>query len=113
MQVDSHPAPAPAPESEDKEKATKPKASGSKKYTPPVDGQSNDLILEATVYLRLLLTLLNLDAGHTELAAKFLDETTEIMAKANRRTMDQIAAKVYYYLALSYERLGQLQELQP
>ena len=27
--------------------------------------------------------------------------------------MDQIAAKVYFYLALSFERLGRLQELQP
>lgn len=45
--------------------------------------------------------------------AKFLDETTEILAKANRRTMDQIAAKVYFYLALAFERQGRLQELQP
>lgn len=39
---------------------------GGKKYTPPVDPQSGDLILEATTYLRLLLALLNLDAGKVD-----------------------------------------------
>ena len=34
-----------------------------KKYTPPIDQPTGDLIPEGTVYLRLLLVLLNLDAG--------------------------------------------------
>lgn len=40
-------------------------------------------------------------------------DTVEIMTAANRRSMDQIAAKVYFYLALAYERQGRLAELQP
>lgn len=40
-------------------------------------------------------------------------ETVEICGKANRRTLDQIAAKVYFYLARAYELQGRLAELQP
>lgn len=37
----------------------------------------------------------------------------EIVSKANRRTLDQLAAKVYFYLARTYELQGRLSELQP
>lgn len=67
MQID----PAPALASMDSvDKTTKsdsaPTTSGGKKYTPPVDPQTGDLILEATTYLRLLLALLNIDAGRVD-----------------------------------------------
>ena len=112
----------------EKEKETDASKASGKKYNAPVDGQSGDLIIEGTAYLRLLLVLMNLDAGKVEevssspnsswaisslvQAAKFGDETAEILATANRRSMDQISAKVHFYLALAYERLGRLEELQ-
>jgi 26S proteasome regulatory subunit N3 len=65
MQVDSASTPAPTTEGDEKEKET-PKASSKPKYTAPVDGQTEDLILEGTAYLRLLLILMNLDAGKVE-----------------------------------------------
>jgi 26S proteasome regulatory subunit N3 len=65
MQVDSASTPAPTTEGEEKDKET-PKASSKPQYTAPVDGQTEDLILEATAYLRLLLVLMNLDAGKVE-----------------------------------------------
>jgi 26S proteasome regulatory subunit N3 len=65
MQVDSASTPAPTTEGEEKEKEN-PKASSKPKYTAPVDGQTEDLILEGTAYLRLLLVLMNLDAGKVE-----------------------------------------------
>jgi 26S proteasome regulatory subunit N3 len=40
-------------------------------------------------------------------------ETVEIASKANKRTLDQITAKVFYYLARSYELQERLAELQP
>jgi 26S proteasome regulatory subunit N3 len=46
-------------------------------------------------------------------AGQFALETTEIISKANRRTLDQLAAKVYFYLARAYELQGKLGELQP
>lgn len=126
MQVDSS---VPASEATgEKEKETDASKASGKKYNAPVDGQSGDLIIEGTAYLRLLLVLMNLDAGKVEevssspnsswaisslmKAAKFSDETAEILATANRRSMDQISAKVHFYLALAYERLGRLEELQ-
>lgn len=38
-----------------------------KAYTAPIDPITNDLVIEGTIYLRLLLILLNLDAGRTQL----------------------------------------------
>ncbi|KAI9639580.1 proteasome regulatory subunit C-terminal-domain-containing protein [Dioszegia hungarica] len=88
-------------------------ATGAKKFSPPLDGVSQDLIPEAVAYLRLLLILMNLDAGKVEEAGTFAMETTEICGKANRRTLDQLSSKVYFYLARSYELQGRLAELQP
>ena len=76
MQVDSASTPAPTTEGEEKEKET-PKPSP-RKYTAPVDGQSEDLILEGTAYLRLLLILLNLDAGKVEEVSLTWDQSNSI-----------------------------------
>ncbi|WVR07220.1 hypothetical protein IAU60_004261 [Kwoniella sp. DSM 27419] len=107
MEVDSNAAPAEATDSPD----TAP-AAGKKKFTPPVDA-SGDLLPEAVMYVRLLLILANLDAGKVKEAGDFAKETTDIISSLNRRTMDQIAAKVWFYLARSYELQGKLAELQP
>lgn len=74
MQVDPTPAAAPAAapveNGESGDKTTKPNnGAGGKKYTPHVDGQTGDLILEATAYLRLLIALLILDAGNNDLVS--------------------------------------------
>ncbi|KAL1405436.1 26S proteasome non-ATPase regulatory subunit [Vanrija albida] len=90
-----------------------PEAAVVKKFTPPLDSATNDLLPEAIVYLRLLIILGALDAGKVVEAGEFALETTEIIQAANRRTMDQIAAKVYFYLARSYELQDRLAELRP
>ncbi|WWC70387.1 uncharacterized protein I206_104337 [Kwoniella pini CBS 10737] len=82
-----------------------------KKFVSPIDN-NNDLIPEGIMYLRLLLILQNLDAGKIVEAGEFALETTELISSLNRRTMDQIAAKVWFYLARSYELQGKLSELQ-
>jgi len=64
MQVDSS---VPTTETAgEKEKETDALKASGKKYNAPVDGQSGDLIIEGTAYLRLLLVLMNLDAGKVE-----------------------------------------------
>lgn len=90
-----------------------PTVSVAKKYTPPIDSATNDLIPEAVVYLRLLLLLAALDAGKVAEAGAFALETTELIQALNRRTMDQIAAKIYFYLARAYELQDRLAELRP
>ncbi|WRT66189.1 uncharacterized protein IL334_003142 [Kwoniella shivajii] len=82
-----------------------------KKFSPPLDS-NGDLIPEGIMYLRLLLILSNLDAGKVVEAGEFALESTEIISSLNRRTMDQIAAKIWFYLARSYEIQGRLSELQ-
>jgi 26S proteasome regulatory subunit N3 len=84
-----------------------------KKYSPPVDPTTQDLLPECVAYLRLLLISANLDAGRVIEGGDFAMETTEMIAKANRRTMDQLAGKVWFYLARAYEIQGRLAELQP
>jgi 26S proteasome regulatory subunit N3 len=61
MQVD--PTPAPTTTEGEKDKDTK---ASSKKYSAPTEGENGDLILEGVAYLRLLLILMNLDAGKVE-----------------------------------------------
>lgn len=93
MQVDPSPAIAPTEISDSGDKAkSSGKESGAKKYTPPVDGQSGDLILEATAYLRLLIALLTLDTGNNELVSPTLLELGEIVFC--ERLVDVIGGKV-------------------
>jgi 26S proteasome regulatory subunit N3 len=77
MEVDPTPAVDPAVESkekeeskeagsEDKDRTTKAAVVAPPKYTAPVDPTTGDLLPECTVYLRLLLILANLDAGHVK-----------------------------------------------
>ncbi|WWC89523.1 uncharacterized protein L201_004447 [Kwoniella dendrophila CBS 6074] len=109
MEID--PTPTTDDASKDKEATTQ--SQPKKKFSPPLDSSGNELIPEGVMYLRLLLILLNLDAGNTVEAGEFALETSEIISSLNRRTMDQIAAKVWFYLARSYELQGRLTELQP
>jgi 26S proteasome regulatory subunit N3 len=105
---------APTPAAEGAEASTSASTSTPpqpKKYTPPVDQATNDLIPEAIVYLRLLIILAAIDAGKIAEAGEFALETANIVQQANRRTMDQIAAKIYFYLARAYETQDRLAEL--
>lgn len=67
MQVD----PAPALSTMERvDKSSEPtshsSAGNGRKYSPPLDAQTGDLIPEGVIYLRLLLALMNLDAGKVE-----------------------------------------------
>jgi 26S proteasome regulatory subunit N3 len=59
------------------------------------------------------LILLDLDADKVQVAGEYALETVEYASKANKRTLDQITAKVFFYLARAYEIQGRLAELQP
>jgi 26S proteasome regulatory subunit N3 len=55
-----------APETSTASTTTTSPAASAKKYSPPVDAATGDLVIEGVIYLRLLLILLNLDAGKVE-----------------------------------------------
>lgn len=102
-----------AAEGEDPSGSASTSTAQSKKYTPPVDQTTNDLIPEGIIYLRLLIILAAIDAGKIAEAGDFALETSKMVQQANRRTMDQISAKIYFYLARAYEMQDKLAELRP
>jgi len=69
------------------------------------------LLPEVDIYLHLLLTLYLLDNKRYEEAVKC---TESLMSKAttlNRRTLDMLAAKCYFYYARAYEMTGQFDRI--
>ena len=68
---------------------------------------------EGDVYLRLLVILRLLDANALDKSRTLAHETVDKIKHLNRRSMDPIAAKVYFYLARLYELKGDLAELRP
>ncbi|KAG9035690.1 26S proteasome non-ATPase regulatory subunit, partial [Tulasnella sp. UAMH 9824] len=68
---------------------------------------------EVDIYLRLLVILRLLDAGSVDKAKQLAHETVDKIQQLNRRSLDAIAAKVYFYLGRLYELQGDIAELRP
>lgn len=68
---------------------------------------------EVDIYLRLLVILRLLDAGSVEKSKQLAHETVDKIQQLNRRSLDVIAAKVYFYLGRLYELQGDIAELRP
>ena len=74
-----------------------------------------DLVVpEAEMYLRLLILhhLLTSEDTH-EKALELANETVEKMQALNRRSMDAIAAKVWFAVDRAYELAGELSDARP
>jgi len=69
--------------------------------TPP----SGDVLPEVDVYLHLLVQIYLLDKKENETGAKFSSLLVDKIHLLNRRTMDALAAKVYFYYSRFYELL--------
>lgn len=80
----------------------------SPKQTPP------EPVPESEVYFRLLLLhhLLASQNTHTQ-AIDLAHDTIERIQSLNRRSMDPIAAKVWYAVERAYELTGQLADARP
>jgi len=68
---------------------------------------------ESEVYLRLLVILYLVDNSALPQALALAHETVEKIQSLNRRSLDPIAAKVYFYLARTHELKGDVAELRP
>ena len=69
---------------------------------------------EVEIYFRLLIIHHLLTASSTySKAAKLAHETVEKMQALNRRSMDPIAAKVWYAVERTYELSGELADARP
>ncbi|OZJ06983.1 hypothetical protein BZG36_00260 [Bifiguratus adelaidae] len=68
---------------------------------------------EADVYLHMLVMVLLLDKKDYRKGIKSAEETVELVRSLNRRTLDQLTARVYFYYARFYELTDRLGEIRP
>ncbi|KAF9276157.1 26S proteasome non-ATPase regulatory subunit [Mortierella alpina] len=68
---------------------------------------------EVDVYLHLLVMIYLLDQGQLEKGIELSNVTVKMVQDLNRRSLDQLAAKVYFYYARFYELSGRLAEIRP
>eukprot|EP01125_Pyxidicula_operculata_P002272 TRINITY_DN12171_c0_g1_i1.p1 TRINITY_DN12171_c0_g1~~TRINITY_DN12171_c0_g1_i1.p1 ORF type:complete len:494 (-),score=97.84 TRINITY_DN12171_c0_g1_i1:38-1519(-) len=66
---------------------------------------------EVEVYLRLLVAVYLIDSKQFEVARNALDKLVDRLGTWNRRTLDPLSAKVYFYFSRVYEKLGRLEEI--
>jgi len=70
--------------------------------------QSKDVLPEVDTYLSILVQIHLYDAKATEHGAKFSSSLVERLRTLNRRTLDALSARVYFYYSLFYEQLSPL-----
>jgi 26S proteasome regulatory subunit N3 len=68
-------------------------------------GSGGAVLPEIDVYIHLLAQIYLLDQKSLETGAKFSTELVQAIHALNRRTLDSLAAKVYFYYARFYELL--------
>ena len=78
--------------------------------TKPVTSEPNP---EVDTYVRLLYILYLIDSKATAKAIELSLRTTERIHALNRRTLDPIASKVYFYLSRAHEIAGKLADIRP
>ena len=69
------------------------------------------LIPELNVYFNLLILINLIESGRYEEAVKCSDQLMQIVKSQNRRTLDALAAKCYYFHMRCYELTGQLHQI--
>ena len=67
-----------------------------------------DILPEVDTYLSILVQIYLYDAKATEYGAKFSSNLIERLRTLNRRTLDALSARVYFYYSLFFEQLAPL-----
>lgn len=76
--------------------------------------QSSEIVPEAEMYLRLLILLHLLKSEDTqEKALELANQTVEKMQSLNRRSMDAIAAKIWFAVDRAYDLAGEISDARP
>lgn len=81
---------------------SEPKENGTK------TGKSKETLAEVDVYLSILVQVLLHDQKRWSQGAEFSSELVEHLRTLNRRTLDTLSAKVYFYYSLFHEQLNPL-----
>uniref|UniRef100_A0A0N5AIS5 PCI domain-containing protein n=1 Tax=Syphacia muris TaxID=451379 RepID=A0A0N5AIS5_9BILA len=74
-------------------------------------GSTSTGIVEVELYLHLLVLLYLVDQQHWENAEKCVEALISRIDVCDKRTLDPIAAKAFFYLCLIYEKAGKLNDL--
>ncbi|KAM0805505.1 proteasome regulatory subunit C-terminal-domain-containing protein [Usnea florida] len=69
---------------------------------------AKDVLPEVDTYLSILVQIYLHDSKATEFGAKFSSNLVERLRTLNRRTLDALSARVYYYYSLFFEQLAPL-----
>lgn len=81
---------------------------------PPEKGKDGrKMIPEGDAYIKMLTQLVLLDSGRLDEAAEFSTSLVEEIHSQNRRTLDQIGAKIFFYYSRAFELLGNLNSIRP
>ena len=73
-----------------------------------LSGSLKEILPEIDTYLSILVQIYLYDAKAYETGAKFSDNLVERLRSLNRRTLDALSARVYFYYSLFYEQLAPL-----
>ncbi|CAH1759355.1 3291_t:CDS:10 [Entrophospora sp. SA101] len=76
-------------------------------------GSQGHIIPEVDLYLHLMMMIYLLDKKDFEKGIQLSNETLLKIQKLNRRTLDQLSARIYFYYARFYELTGNLREIRP
>jgi 26S proteasome regulatory subunit N3 len=68
---------------------------------------------EVQMFLHLLVTLYLVDQKSNVAAAASSEAQTNFVSKLNRRSMDLLSGRIFYYYALTHERINQLTQITP
>lgn len=79
----------------------------------PSKPPTSEPLPEVDTYVRLLLILYLIDTKENDKAIQVSLQTAEKIHSLNRRTLDPIAAKVFFYLARVHEITDRLAEIRP
>ncbi|KAJ3039464.1 26S proteasome non-ATPase regulatory subunit [Rhizophlyctis rosea] len=72
-----------------------------------------EFLPEVEIYLSLLVLLLVHDQKENEKGFKLVTELVQRIQSSNRRTLDQLAGRIYFYFARFYELTGRFAEARP
>ncbi|KAL9100435.1 MAG: hypothetical protein Q9163_004180 [Psora crenata] len=81
---------------------------GKDKTTSKSSSAAKELLPEVDIYLSVLVQIYLYDSKSIEFGAKFSGNLIERLRTLNRRTLDALSARVYFYYALFFEQLAPL-----
>ncbi|CDH49942.1 proteasome regulatory particle subunit [Lichtheimia corymbifera JMRC:FSU:9682] len=75
--------------------------------------KDKNILPEVDMYLHLMTMIYLLDQNELQKGMELAGTSVEKLVKLNRRTMDQLAARIYFYHARFYELTDRLAEIRP